>query len=133
MALSRSWEAVLWGGGESIWEGREGEARSSVSGHVPFRGARAPRLSVRLGIVRRGGQLGFWAASVLPEKGPSGLGLCVPPAGDGVGAQIEPINGVKAKKEQRDLVCLSVGTEIRSPALPFSELEGVCHLPVSLF
>lgn len=64
------------------------------------------------------------------EKAPWGSD-CVPPAGDGVGTQIEPINGVKAKINVV-LSALSVGSEIRFPALPCSELGGVCHLPVSL-
>lgn len=64
--------------------------------HVPFRGARAPLLSVGLGIVRRGSSLASRLQQSARNKVPRGPD-CVPPAGDGVGAQIESINGVKAK------------------------------------
>lgn len=96
MVPSWSWKAILRRGGDFSWEGREWEEYSSVAGHVPFGGARAPRLSVGLRIVRGGASL----ASGLRQSAQRKVALgsdCVPPAGDGVGAQIEPINGVKAK------------------------------------
>lgn len=60
----------------SIWGGRE--VPPAFQEHVSLLDAAPPPpplpapLSVRPGFVRRG-QLGRWAASVLPEKSPSGL------------------------------------------------------------
>lgn len=84
----------------------------SVSRHVPFGGARARRPSLGLGIVRL-----CVAATLTAElcqsarrKVPRGSD-CVPPAGNGVGAQIEPIHGVKAKS---DVVLSAFPLQVRS-------------------
>lgn len=64
------------------------------------------------------------------KKGPLGIRLC--PTCWGRCWDADRAAKRSESKDLRGLVFLAVGSEIRFPALPWSESGGVCHLPVSL-
>lgn len=98
----------------------------------PRRPRPPPPACLHVSGLRRGGQPSLWAAAVRPEKKKS-LGARLCPTCWGQCWSVDRADKWSESKEHRCLVCLSVGSEIRFPALPCSKLGGVCHLPCVSF
>lgn len=88
--------------------GKRGKSAHALNDMFPSE-APTPPACLCVSDPTQGGRPGPWTASVFLEKSPPGFG-CIPPAGDSVGAQIEPINPVKAK---RGVVLTAILSEVR--------------------
>lgn len=128
-APSCSWKAVLWGGVYFSREVGRGKCALAFQARPLRRRPHPPPSSQSWDCVQREGSLAPGLCQSPRRKVPWGSD-CVPPAGDGVGTQIEPINGVKAKTT---LSCLPFcwKLEVRS-GFQFCLVPNweVCHLPV---